>query len=81
MSKAAQGFLPEAYCSYVEDVNPRRTPLIGKRVISGWKLIMPHGTHIVVPGKILPGHISHIDADIPGSDEEAPIAAPDPFLP
>ena len=28
----------EAYCSYVEDVNPRRTPLIGKRAISVWKL-------------------------------------------
>ena len=28
----------EAYCSYVEDVNPRRTPLIGKRAISGWEL-------------------------------------------
>jgi hypothetical protein len=28
----------EAYFSYVEDVNPRRTPLIGKRAISGWKL-------------------------------------------
>jgi len=29
----------EAYLSYVEKVNPRRTPLIGKRAISGWKLI------------------------------------------
>ena len=29
----------EAYFSYVEKVNPRRTPLIGKRAISGWKLI------------------------------------------
>jgi hypothetical protein len=23
---------------YVEEVSPRRTPLIGKRAISGWKL-------------------------------------------
>jgi len=30
----------EAYFSYVEEVNPRRTPLIGKRAISGWKLII-----------------------------------------
>jgi len=29
----------EAYFSYVEEVNPRRTLLIGKRAISGWKLI------------------------------------------
>ena len=28
----------EAYFSYVEDVNPRRTQRIGKRAISGWKL-------------------------------------------
>jgi hypothetical protein len=26
---------------YVEEVNPRRTQLIGKRAISGWKLINP----------------------------------------
>ena len=38
MSKAAQGFLPEAYFKYVEDKNPRRTPLIGKITIYGWKL-------------------------------------------
>jgi len=31
----------EAYFSYVEKVNPRRTQLIGKRAISGWKLINP----------------------------------------
>jgi hypothetical protein len=30
----------EAYFSYVEDVNPRRTQRIGKRAISGWKLII-----------------------------------------
>ena len=30
MSKAAQGFLPEAYYRYVEGANPRRTPLIAK---------------------------------------------------
>jgi hypothetical protein len=29
----------EAYCSYVEEVIPRRTQLVGKRAISGWKLI------------------------------------------
>jgi hypothetical protein len=29
----------EAYCSYVEKVNPRRTLLVGKRAISDWKLI------------------------------------------
>jgi len=27
MSKAAQGFSPEAYLKYVEGGNPRRTPL------------------------------------------------------
>jgi hypothetical protein len=29
----------EAYLSYVEELNPRRTQLIGKRAIFGWKLI------------------------------------------
>jgi len=38
MSKAAQGFLPEAYLKYVKGGNPRRTPLIGKRTIYEWKL-------------------------------------------
>jgi len=38
MSKAAQGFSPEAYLKYVEGGNPRRTPLIGKITIYGWKL-------------------------------------------
>ena len=38
MSKAAQGFSPEAYLKYVEGGNPRRTPLIGKTAIYGWKL-------------------------------------------
>jgi len=45
MSKAAQGFSPacpavcgEAYFKYVEGGNPRRTPLIGKIAIYGWKL-------------------------------------------
>jgi hypothetical protein len=28
----------EAYCSYVEKVNPRRTQFVGKMAISGWKL-------------------------------------------
>jgi hypothetical protein len=32
----------EAYCSYVEKVNPRRTKLGGKRAISGWKLTIIH---------------------------------------
>jgi hypothetical protein len=39
MSKAAQGFSPEAYLKYVEGGNPRRTPLIGEIAIYGWKLI------------------------------------------
>ena len=38
MSKAAQGFSPEAYLKYVEGGNPRRTPLIDKIAIYGWKL-------------------------------------------
>jgi hypothetical protein len=38
MSKAAQGFSPEAYLKYVEGGNPRRTPLIGKIAVYGWKL-------------------------------------------
>ncbi len=38
MSKAAQGFSPEAYFKYVEGGNPRRTPLIIKIAIYGWKL-------------------------------------------
>jgi len=33
MSKAAQGFVPEAYLTYAEGGNPRRTPLIKKRTI------------------------------------------------
>jgi hypothetical protein len=28
----------EAYTEYAADGNPRRTPLIGKRTIYGWKL-------------------------------------------
>jgi len=38
MSKAAQGFSSEAYVQYIEGGNPRRTPLIGKIAIYGWKL-------------------------------------------
>jgi hypothetical protein len=46
MSKAAQGFLPACpaciwrggVLQYVEGGNPRRTPLIGKITIYGWKL-------------------------------------------
>ena len=41
---------------------------------------MSHSTHMIIPGKILPGHVAHIDADIPGGDERSPIAAPDSFL-
>ena len=29
----------EAYLSYVEEVNPRRTQFIGKRAISRWKIV------------------------------------------
>jgi len=39
MSKAAQGFSLETSLKYVEGGNPRRTPLIGKIAIYGWKLI------------------------------------------
>ncbi|RZB36574.1 MAG: hypothetical protein SRB2_02070 [Desulfobacteraceae bacterium Eth-SRB2] len=39
MSSVAQGFLPEAYLKYVEGGNPRRTTLIGKIAIYGWKLV------------------------------------------
>ncbi len=38
MSKAAQGFLSRRTFKYAADGNPRRTPLIGKRAILGWKL-------------------------------------------
>jgi hypothetical protein len=38
MSKAAQGFSPEAYLKYVEGGNPWRTPIIRKIAIYGWKL-------------------------------------------
>ena len=49
MSKAAQGFSSEAYLLYVEDGNPRRTPLIGKRTIYELKTL-----HV---SSILPSHI------------------------
>lgn len=49
MSKTAQEFSLEAYYSYVEDGNSRRTPLIGKRTI--YELETLH-----VP-PILPPHI------------------------
>ena len=42
---------------------------------------MSYSTHIVVSGKILPGHVAHINTDIPGGSEGSPVAAPDPFLP
>jgi hypothetical protein len=35
----------EAYFSYVEEVNPRRTPLSGKRAIFGWKLVCEAKLH------------------------------------
>jgi hypothetical protein len=38
LAGAAQGFSAEAYFKYVEGGNPRRTPLIGKIAIYGWKL-------------------------------------------
>jgi hypothetical protein len=38
MSKATQGFSPEAYLKYVEGGNPRRTLLIIKIAIYGGKL-------------------------------------------
>jgi hypothetical protein len=38
MSKAAQGFLLRRTFTYAADGNPRRTKLIGKRAIFGWKL-------------------------------------------
>jgi hypothetical protein len=46
MSKAAQGFslrrtdrTPQTAFSQAGGANPRRTPLIGKRAIYGWKLV------------------------------------------
>ncbi|MBW2566377.1 MAG: hypothetical protein JRE24_05755 [Deltaproteobacteria bacterium] len=51
MSKAAQGFslrrtdrTPQTASSKAAGANPRRTPLIGKRAIYGWKLSI--GYHI-----------------------------------
>ena len=38
MSKAAQGFALRCTAEYAADGNPRRTPLIGEKAISGWKL-------------------------------------------
>ncbi len=37
----------EAYMRYVADENPRRTRLIGKRAISGWKLIGGHNVRFI----------------------------------
>ena len=54
MSKAAQGFLTEAYFLYVEGGNPRRTPLIGKIAIYGWKLCYTKGLLIIMVS-FLPG--------------------------
>jgi len=57
MSKAAQGFVPEAYLKYVEGGNPRRTPLIGKRTIYGWKLRSVIGINPdIIHGKITGQH-------------------------
>jgi hypothetical protein len=47
MSKAAQEFSFEAYLSYVEDGNSRRTPLIGKRTI--YELETLHVSSILPP--------------------------------
>jgi 3-oxoacyl-[acyl-carrier protein] reductase len=38
-SRWRAGVHDEAYYEYVEDVNPRRTQLIGEKAISGWKLV------------------------------------------
>ena len=47
MSKAAQGFPPRRTSSTSQAENPRRTRLIGKRAISGWKLIGSHNVRFV----------------------------------
>ena len=47
MSKTAQEFSSEAYLSYVEDKNSRRTPLIGKRAI--YELETLHVSSILPP--------------------------------
>jgi hypothetical protein len=47
MSKAAQEFSSEAYFSYVEDKNSRRTPLIRKRAI--YELETSHVSSILPP--------------------------------
>jgi TorA maturation chaperone TorD len=44
--KAAQGFSLRRTNRYAADGNPRRTPLTGKRAISGWKLLEVKLTHI-----------------------------------
>ena len=44
------------------------------------RLDMAHGPYMEVSGKILPGHIAHIDADIPSRGKGAPIAAPERLL-
>jgi hypothetical protein len=49
MSKAAQEFSSEAYILYVEDGNPRRTQLIGRRTIYELKTL-----HV---SSIFPPHI------------------------
>jgi|GEM_PF-1763373 len=43
MSKAARGFLLRRTNMYVADGNPRRTPLIEKRIIYEWKLRRLYG--------------------------------------
>jgi hypothetical protein len=52
----AQGFSPEAYYMYVEGVNPRRTQIIGKITIYGWKLIS-HRLNHDFPFEILQDHL------------------------
>ena len=48
----------EAYFSYVEEVNPRRTQLIGKMAIFGWKLLKSGQ----IGDELFPGHIVPVAA-------------------
>jgi hypothetical protein len=68
MSKAAQGFSPEAYLQYVEGGSPRRTPLIGKIAIYGWQLIKSYPVSQVnrhFKLCVFYGHIFNVLRDIP----------------
>ena len=46
MGKAAQGFAVRHTLRYVAAGNPRRTPLIEKRAIYGWKLGYKHNPQV-----------------------------------